>query len=60
MKDITRDNFKLSLQCDKSMLAKVVEAYSRQDIPQANVFDNELAEMRKMEKTVINTRLALE
>lgn len=45
---------------DKSMFAKVVEAYSRQDLPHANVFANELAEIRKMEKTVIHARLALE
>jgi len=45
---------------DKSIFAKVVEAYSKHDLAHANIFANELAEIRKMEKTVIHARLALE
>jgi division protein CdvB (Snf7/Vps24/ESCRT-III family) len=55
--DQTSDRFS---ERDKSMFAKVVEAYSKHDLPHANVLANELAEIRKMEKTVINARLALE
>jgi len=45
---------------DKSVFAKVVEAYSKNDQPHANAFANELVNIRKMEKTVINARLVLE
>jgi len=45
---------------DKSLFAKVVEAYSKHDLPHANAFANELTEIRKTEKTFINARLALE
>jgi len=55
--DQTADRFS---ERDKSLFAKVVDAYSKHDLPHANVFANELAEIRKMGKTVINARLALE
>jgi len=45
---------------DKSLFAKVVEAYSKHDTARANVLANELTEVRKMEKIVMNARLALE
>lgn len=45
---------------DKSLFAKVVEAYSKHDQQHANAFANELTEIRKTEKTVMNARLALE
>ncbi len=45
---------------DKSLFAKVVEAYSKHDQPHATAFANELTEIRKTEKTVMNARLALE
>ena len=45
---------------DKSLFAKVVEAYSKHDQPHASAFANELTEIRKTEKTVMNARLALE
>ena len=45
---------------DKSIFAKIVEAYTKHEIPRANVFANELAELRKMEKSLLYTRLALE
>jgi division protein CdvB (Snf7/Vps24/ESCRT-III family) len=47
-------------QRDKSMFAKVVEAYSKHDMEHARVFANELAEIRKMEKMIMNAKLALE
>jgi len=45
---------------DKSIFDKIVKAYSKHDMPRANVFANELAEIRKMEKMIIHSRLALE
>jgi len=45
---------------DKSIFAKIVEAYSKHDMARANVFANELAEIRKMEKMIMHARLALE
>jgi len=45
---------------DRSLFAKVVETYSKHDQPHANAFANELTEIRKTEKTVMNARLALE
>ena len=55
--DRTSDHFS---ERDRSIFAKVVESYSKHDLPHANVYANELVEIRKMEKTVINARLALE
>ena len=45
---------------DKSIFARIVEAYTKHDMPRANVFANELAEVRKMEKMLMHERLALE
>jgi len=45
---------------DRSIFAKVVDAYSKHDQPHANALANELTEVRKTEKTVLNARLALE
>jgi len=45
---------------DKSIFDKIVKAYSKHDMPRANVFANELAEIRKMEKMIMHSRLALE
>jgi division protein CdvB (Snf7/Vps24/ESCRT-III family) len=45
---------------DKSLFAKTVKAYSKHDLVRAKVYANELAEMRKTEQTIMNTRLALE
>jgi len=47
-------------QRDKALFAKIVDAYTRHDTARANVFANELAEIRKMERLIINARLALE
>jgi division protein CdvB (Snf7/Vps24/ESCRT-III family) len=45
---------------DKSIFARIVNAYQKHDMPRANVFANELAEIRKMEKMIMHARLALE
>lgn len=45
---------------DKSIFVRIVEAYTKHDMPRANVFANELAEVRKMEKMIMHARLALE
>ena len=44
----------------KSLFARIVKAYSKRDMVRANVFANELAEIRKTEKMIVHTRLALE
>jgi len=45
---------------DRALFAKVVDAYSKHDIQRANVFANELAELRKMASFMMNSKLALE
>ena len=47
-------------QRDKAIFTKIVDAYTKHDMARANVFANELAEIRKMEKMIMNSRLALE
>jgi division protein CdvB (Snf7/Vps24/ESCRT-III family) len=45
---------------DKKIFARIVDAYTKHDMARANVFANELAEIRKMEKMIMHARLALE
>ncbi len=45
---------------DKSIFTRIVQAYSKHDMTRANVFANELTEIRKMEKMIMHARLALE
>jgi len=45
---------------DKSIFAKIVDAYTRHDMARANILANELAEIRKMERMIMHARLALE
>jgi len=45
---------------DKKIFARIVDAYTKHDMARANVFANELAEIRKMEKMIMHGRLALE
>lgn len=45
---------------DKKIFAKIVEAYTKHDMARANVFANELSEIRKMESMIMHARLALE
>ncbi|NIU39598.1 hypothetical protein GWN65_06435, partial [Candidatus Bathyarchaeota archaeon] len=42
---------------DKSIFTRIVQAYSKHDMTRANVFANELAEIRKMEKMIMHARL---
>lgn len=47
-------------QKDRSLFTKIVDSYAKHDIAHANIYANELAEIRKMEKLVMNARLALD
>jgi division protein CdvB (Snf7/Vps24/ESCRT-III family) len=47
-------------QKDKALFAKLVDAYTKHDTPHANIYANELAEVRKMAKLTMNARLALD
>jgi division protein CdvB (Snf7/Vps24/ESCRT-III family) len=47
-------------QRDKAIFARIVDAYAKHDSSRANVFANELAEVRKMSKLIMNAKLALE
>jgi division protein CdvB (Snf7/Vps24/ESCRT-III family) len=47
-------------QKDKALFGKIVDAYRKHDTARAKIYANELAEVRKMEKTVMNARLALD
>lgn len=45
---------------DKSIFSKIVSAYQSHDMRRANIFANELAEIRKMEEFIMYSKLALE
>jgi division protein CdvB (Snf7/Vps24/ESCRT-III family) len=45
---------------DKFIFKQVVGAYSKRDMLRAEIFASELGEIRKMEKMIMHTRLALE
>jgi division protein CdvB (Snf7/Vps24/ESCRT-III family) len=45
---------------DKKIFAKIVDSYTKHDMARANVFANELSEIRKMESMIMHARLALE
>jgi division protein CdvB (Snf7/Vps24/ESCRT-III family) len=47
-------------QKDKALFRKIVDAYGKHDTARANIYASELAEVRKMEKLVMNARLALD
>jgi division protein CdvB (Snf7/Vps24/ESCRT-III family) len=47
-------------QKDQSLFNKIVAAYETHDIAHANIYANELAEIRKMAKLVMNAKLALD
>jgi len=47
-------------QKDKSLFAKLVNAYTQHDTAHANIYATELAEIRKMSKLIMNARLALD
>jgi len=45
---------------DKSLFTKTVKAYSKHDLVRAKVYANELSEIRKTKKQIMDTKLALE
>lgn len=45
---------------DKTLFTRIVNAYSKHDMVRAGVLASELAEMRKIETVIMQTRLALE
>jgi division protein CdvB (Snf7/Vps24/ESCRT-III family) len=45
---------------DKTLFAKLVDAYTQHDTAHANIYATELAEIRKMSKLIMNARLALD
>lgn len=47
-------------QKDKALFAKVVDSFTKHDTTRANIYAGELAEVRKMEKLVMNGKLALD
>jgi division protein CdvB (Snf7/Vps24/ESCRT-III family) len=47
-------------QKDKALFGKIVAAYETHDSAHAHIYANELAEVRKMEKLVMNAKLALD
>jgi division protein CdvB (Snf7/Vps24/ESCRT-III family) len=47
-------------QKDRALFAKIVDAYAKHDSAHANIYANELAEVRKMAKLTMNARLALD
>ena len=47
-------------QKDRALFAKLVDAYTKHDTAHANIYANELAEVRKMAKLTMNARLALD
>ena len=55
--DQANDRF---VQKDKSLFAKLVDAYTKHDQAHAKIYATELAELRKMSKLIMNARLALD
>ena len=47
-------------QKDRTLFAKLVQAYTNHDSAHANIYATELAELRKMSKLIMNARLALD
>jgi division protein CdvB (Snf7/Vps24/ESCRT-III family) len=47
-------------QKDKALFAKLVDAYAKHDTAHANIYATELAEVRKMARLIMNSRLALD
>jgi division protein CdvB (Snf7/Vps24/ESCRT-III family) len=47
-------------QKDRALFTRIVDSYAKHDTAHANIYANELAEIRKMEKLVMNARLALD
>ncbi len=47
-------------QKDQTLFKKIVTAYQEHDTAHANIYANELAEIRKMERLIMNSKLALD
>jgi division protein CdvB (Snf7/Vps24/ESCRT-III family) len=47
-------------QKDKVLFGKIVDAYGNHDTARTNIYASELAEVRKMERIVMNAKLALD
>jgi division protein CdvB (Snf7/Vps24/ESCRT-III family) len=47
-------------QRDKAIFARIVDAFTKHDQARANVFSNELAELRKMSKLIINSQKTID
>jgi division protein CdvB (Snf7/Vps24/ESCRT-III family) len=47
-------------QKDRALFTKIVDSYAKHDTAHANVYANELAEVRRMERLVMNAKLALD
>jgi division protein CdvB (Snf7/Vps24/ESCRT-III family) len=47
-------------QKDQTLFKKIVAAYETHDTSRANIYASELVEVRKMEKIIMNSRLALD
>src|SRR3972149_1172180 len=47
-------------QKDKALFSKIVDSYAKHDTAHANIYASELAEVRKVEKIIMNARLALD
>jgi len=45
---------------DRAIFSKIVDAYSRHDMDHAKIYANELAEIRKMSKLLMQSKMALE
>src|ERR1035437_8255913 len=52
--DQANERFK---QKDKTLFAKIVDAYTKHDSAHSNIYSTELAEIRKMSKIIMNARL---
>ena len=48
------------MERDRQIFGKIVDAYTRHDMTHATMYANELAEIRKMAKMLMQSRLALE
>jgi division protein CdvB (Snf7/Vps24/ESCRT-III family) len=47
-------------QKDGALFAKLVDAYTKHDTAHSNIYANEIAEVRKMSRVIMNARLALD
>lgn len=55
--DIANQRFQ---ERDRVIFSKIVDAYSRHDMDHAKIYANELAEIRKMSKMLMQSKMALE